>query len=49
MAAEKTFCVTINLYKNGVFQLSHKIKNFIEASYTDKMHTGEKVCPCCYI
>ena len=28
--------------KNGVFQLSERIKTFIKASHTNNVHTGER-------
>ena len=35
--------------KNNVFQLSHGIKTFIEASSTNNIQTWEKVfCSCCF-
>ena len=34
--------------KNSVFQLSYRIKN-IQASHTNNIHTGEKICCFCYI
>ena len=48
MAVGKVLRVTIDFFKNNVFQYHIEQKAFIEASRIN-IHIGEKVCCCCYI